>query len=1591
MKMNDRYPTYCANIAELILNLEEARRSVQDWNAPKAGLERKILNNIGLPDGSPPEKGKEQARWRQEVKDRQRWLQGVTAAMDDARLTLVIPNKPVGILTRLLLQFKRARGDKDAASESQESWEEGRDRLAKELVASPRLLNRVLHVLDRGDETYFLYLTGKVIDINVWLSENKLSWSGHAGHSRILEAWPWQGTRKALEDKRLLARGEMKKPDPAVGEIKGEQARVLLQQDVDKYFDFNRKWEFQDKIKAWRNADNENNETDEAKTAPSGKQRQSLENLVYSIFAKGSGGTCNPASELASFLFDSPKEQSKLALLLGLPPSRWLIEEEQDSIAARRALKLGSDDAKTSAVPSGMSTPAPVEQESSTPSGQLATSAAGAVKSADAPVDVPLSAPDSVGMQKIGQQVIPESEVAVENDVVSDEAVKDDPIKESISECPRPAAEHQGADGLSDSEQPSSAAQLDVSDKIGLCFSGGGIRSATFNLGVLQALAELDLLTWVDYLSTVSGGGYIHQWVAAWWRRATASADPTDAFRTVNKALVAQPDSVLPGIEPTQISFLRRFSNYLTPEKGALSADSWTLVAIWARNTFLNQLVLLTFFLTLFGLLRMLLIGLEKAVGTLSNSAPVLEGVLILLAVAFFLGFGVYVLRRVRIFSKNLDSDTAPTSSNKGDGLIAAAVLLLLLAALLFTVICSGSIINGMFPIPAPKDTLGAWLTRAVWWPSLKAVLFLLCVASPVWLVMVARTGFANLVADRATETKWGWLSRGLYLLGAIGVGWLVLWVVRPIARYLPPIGVILPSASEALVFVLALVLMVWPLLIAFAGLTPKLFELAFPNKSRLPKWLVFSAILAGGIVMAALALTFWTLDQELPGIWLNLCFSENPFVQALVDFSQNHPNIWMDSLFLAAPPVLVAALFLASVLHVGLNKHMFRDESLEWAARLRAWGFLLSFGWAGFLGCLILSAPLLSAGLSMGYQGWTSAAAALWAAISGAGVLAGKSKSTSGDPKWQTLFRQALMQIAPYVFIAGCFVIVSWLVSVLTNESQHRLIILLSISLVLFVAYGFGVDINEFSMHSFYRNRLARCYQGASVVDRRPDAFTGFSRDDRAIRLGELRIRTGDLDDRSKYPGPFPIFCCTANFTVGEDLAWQERKGASFAYTPLYSGYDVPWTGLDDESVDKKLSYNGYRDTFDLGHPNGPGLADVSAISGAAVSPTWGYHTSPAIAFLLTCFNVRLGVWTRNTRRAMREERERKKGAPSRDFQSPRFAPLHLLMELFGQANAKREFLYLSDGGHFDNMGLYELVRRECRYIVICDAEEDGNITFEGMAMALRKCRSDFGVEIDLDLRAMRKAPDTGQSGVHCVVGTILYPNEDPETPGRDRGKIVYMKSTLTGSEPADLLSYKLEHSSFPHDSTGDQWFSESQFESYRVLGRSIAMTALKPACTQQDRTSPREERTRGFFNRLYDIWYPVTPAIERHLSNHGTQFDFLLRELRSKDAIAANAKELFRTGAVDLRPNATTEEMEYFDAFALSLFDFMWRVFNDLDLQIESNREHPQGKIWISTFKKWAEMNFVREAWPIYGDRYPASFHFFLVEHLNFKDTDE
>lgn len=126
---------------------------------------------------------------------------------------------------------------------------------------------------------------------------------------------------------------------------------------------------------------------------------------------------------------------------------------------------------------------------------------------------------------------------------------------------------------------------------IGLAFSGGGIRSACFNLGILQALAENRLLHKFDYLSTVSGGGYIGSWLAAVTRRLMATV-PGATFANVEQALAPSKYEPNKRNEPTFLHWLRMYSSYLTPRKGLVSGDTWAAVGTWMRNVFLNQVIL---------------------------------------------------------------------------------------------------------------------------------------------------------------------------------------------------------------------------------------------------------------------------------------------------------------------------------------------------------------------------------------------------------------------------------------------------------------------------------------------------------------------------------------------------------------------------------------------------------------------------------------------------------------------------------------------------------------------------------------------------------------------------------------------------------------------------------------------------------------------------------------------------------------------------------------------------------------------------------------------------------------------------------------
>ena len=142
----------------------------------------------------------------------------------------------------------------------------------------------------------------------------------------------------------------------------------------------------------------------------------------------------------------------------------------------------------------------------------------------------------------------------------------------------------------------------------GMCFSGGGIRSATFNLGILQGLAVKGWLYQVDYLSSVSGGGYIHSWLAAWLKRKSTSRKERNlsepklaAWQHVMSRLVPlphhEPGQSFQAVWPSQIQWLRRYSNYLTPHKGAFTGDTWAAVASWIRNVSVNQGLLIAIFL----------------------------------------------------------------------------------------------------------------------------------------------------------------------------------------------------------------------------------------------------------------------------------------------------------------------------------------------------------------------------------------------------------------------------------------------------------------------------------------------------------------------------------------------------------------------------------------------------------------------------------------------------------------------------------------------------------------------------------------------------------------------------------------------------------------------------------------------------------------------------------------------------------------------------------------------------------------------------------------------------------------------------------
>jgi hypothetical protein len=162
------------------------------------------------------------------------------------------------------------------------------------------------------------------------------------------------------------------------------------------------------------------------------------------------------------------------------------------------------------------------------------------------------------------------------------------------------------------------------------------------------------------------------------------------------------------------------------------------------------------------------------------------------------------------------------------------------------------------------------------------------------------------------------------------------------------------------------------------------------------------------------------------------------------------------------------------------------------------------------------------------------------------------------------------------------------------------------------------------------------------------------------------------------------------------------------------------------------------------------------------------------------------------------------------------------LIRELLGMTSADSAYVYLSDGGHFEDLGLYEMVRRRCRWIVLCDGDQDRARGFEDLGNAVRKIWIDLGVRITFpDAPLLQAEADAKPVDIpYFALGTIHYVNE----PNPQPGKLLYIKPGVRGDEEAaDVIAYKRANPDFPAQSTADQWFDEAQLEAYRRLGYLI------------------------------------------------------------------------------------------------------------------------------------------------------------------------
>jgi len=181
----------------------------------------------------------------------------------------------------------------------------------------------------------------------------------------------------------------------------------------------------------------------------------------------------------------------------------------------------------------------------------------------------------------------------------------------------------------------------------------------------------------------------------------------------------------------------------------------------------------------------------------------------------------------------------------------------------------------------------------------------------------------------------------------------------------------------------------------------------------------------------------------------------------------------------------------------------------------------------------------------------------------------------------------------------------------------------------------------------------------------------------------------------------------------------------------------------------------------------------------------------------------------------------------------------------MFGRLDEKSPFLNITDGGHIENLGVYELLRRRCRFIVAVDGEHDPLMNFNALTTLQRLASIDLGVTLDINLEDLRLR-NNGLSRSHFEICRIHYPEDGEYQAGI--GFLIYLKLSITGNEGEFIGGYRQSEPDFPHHSTLNQFFTEAQFEAYRSLGEHVGDKLFMSAIVGNTMTAGNESIERWF-----------------------------------------------------------------------------------------------------------------------------------------------